>query len=309
MRIYVAGLGGMVGSAIAHESRLMGHAVLGKSSKDLDFTRRDQVFAEFESTRPEILVVAAAKVGGIRANSAYPVEFLSVNLQIQTNIIDAAHEVGIQKLLFLGSSCVYPKYAEQPIQESSLLSGGLEPTNEPYAIAKIAGLKLVEAYSRQYGHNWISVMPTNLYGPKDNFNLETAHVLPALINRFHTARVKQIGKVEIWGDGTPRREFLHVQDLARACMLLLDEYHESSPINIGSGQELNIRELAILISKVVGYKGEIVFNPNLPNGTPQKLLNSERLHALGWRPKIELEDGIDSTYKWFLKSIASEVKI
>ena len=235
-----------------------------------------------------------------------PVDFLSVNLQIQTNLLDAAHKANINKVLFLGSSCIYPKFAPQPITESALLTGELEPTNEAYAIAKIAGLKLVEAYRRQFGHHWISAMPTNLFGPKDNFDLETAHVIPALIHRFHDAKVMNVNKVEIWGDGSPLREFLYAGDLARACLVLLNRYDDSVAINIGSGQEVSIEQLAKLISKVVDYSGEIVFNESRPNGTPRKLLDSSKIAQLGWSPQVKLEDGIVSTYDWFLEHYIKE---
>ena len=274
MRLYIAGINGMVGSAIALEANSQKFEVIGKSSKDLDFTDRKAVFKEMQSTKPDALIIAAAKVGGIGANSLLPVDFLSLNLQIQTNLLDAAHTSKVNKVLFLGSSCIYPKFAHQPISESALLTGELEPTNEPYAIAKIAGLKLIEAYRRQFGYRWISSMPTNLYGPRDNFDLETAHVLPALIHRFHDARVNKADKVEIWGDGSPLREFLYVDDLARACLDLLNQYDDSVAINIGSGQEITIEQLSKLISKVVGYSGEIVFNKARPNGTPRKLFDS-----------------------------------
>ena len=300
VRIYVAGINGMVGSAIALEAKVQGHEVLGKSSKELDFTNRTDVFQELTGTKPSSLVIAAAKVGGIGANSAMPVDFLSVNLQIQTNLIDAAHAAGIEKVLFLGSSCIYPRLASQPMSESALLSGELEPTNAPYAIAKIAGLKLIEAYRVQFGHRWISAMPTNLYGPRDNFNLETAHVLPALIHRFHNAKIAGASGVMIWGDGTPLREFLYVEDLARATLMLLNNYDDSIAINVGSGQEISIAKLAELVSKVVGFTGEIAFDKGRPNGTPQKLLNSAKISELGWKPKISLEEGIALTYDWFL---------
>ena len=291
----------MVGSAIALEANSQKFEVIGKSSKDLDFTDRKAVFKEMQSTKPDALIIAAAKVGGIGANSLLPVDFLSLNLQIQTNLLDAAHTSKVNKVLFLGSSCIYPKFAHQPISESALLTGELEPTNEPYAIAKIAGLKLIEAYRRQFGYRWISAMPTNLYGPRDNFDLETAHVLPALIHRFHDARVNKADKVEIWGDGSPLREFLYVDDLARACLDLLNQYDDSVAINIGSGQEITIEQLSKLISKVVGYSGEIVFNKARPNGTPRKLLDSSKISQLGWSPQVKLEDGIVSTYDWFRK--------
>lgn len=309
MRIYVAGIGGMVGSAFALEAQAQGHQVLGKPSSKLNFTDRKNTFIELEASKPDALVIAAAKVGGIGANSSMPVDFLSINLQIQTNLLDAAHKANIKRLLFLGSSCIYPKLAAQPISESALLTGTLEPTNEPYAIAKIAGLKLVEAYKRQYGHRWISAMPTNMYGPRDNFNLESAHVLPALIHRFHNAKTSGSNEVEIWGDGSPLREFLHVSDLARACLILLDQYDDSVAINIGSGQEISIEKLANLISKVVGYLGEIVFNKTRPNGTPRKLLDSSKIAQLGWAPQVTLEEGIISTYDWFLTHHPKEPRL
>ena len=300
MRLYVAGIKGMVGSAIASKGRSQGMDVVGKSSQDLDFTDRPAVFRDLQESNPDFLIIAAAKVGGIGANSSMPVDFLSQNLQIQTNLMDAAHVAGIRSVLFLGSSCVYPKFASQPLSESALLTGALEPTNEPYAIAKIAGLKLIEAYRRQYGHHWISAMPTNLYGPGDNFNQETAHVLPALIHRFNEAKIKGSNEVAIWGDGTPLREFLHVDDLARACLLLITSFDDAVAINIGSGDEITIENLAKLISRVVGFSGEITFNHSYSNGTPRKLLDSSRISKLGWKPQISLEDGIALTYDWFL---------
>ena len=306
MRLYIAGINGMVGSAIAFEANAQGFEVSGKSSKELDLTDRKVVFEEIQSSKPDALIIAAAKVGGIGANSSMPVDFLSINLQIQTNLLDAAHKANINKVLFLGSSCIYPKFTPQPIPESALLTGELEPTNEPYAIAKIAGLKLVEAYRRQFGHPWISAMPTNLYGPRDNFDLETAHVLPALIHRFHDAKENNANKVEIWGDGSPLREFLYVGDLARACLVLLNQYDDSVAINIGSGQEVSIGQLAKLISKVVDYSGEIVFNERRPNGTPRKLLDSSKIAQLGWSPQVKLEDGIVSTYDWYIKHYVKE---
>ena len=301
MLIYVAGINGMVGSAIALESVARGNDVIGKSSSDLDLTARADVFKELSETRPDALVIAAAKVGGIGANSAFPVDFLSINLQIQTNLLDAAHAAGIERVLFLGSSCIYPKLAQQPIKESALLTGELEPTNEPYAIAKIAGLKLLQAYRKQFGHRWISAMPTNLYGPRDNFDVETAHVLPALIHRIHKAKLAGASSVEIWGDGTPLREFLHVEDLAKATLKLLNDFDDSVAINVGSGQEIAIKDLAELVAKVVGFTEEITLNPNRPNGTARKLLDSSLITQLGWKPQIDLETGITSTYDWFLK--------
>lgn len=296
----------MVGSAIATAARSKGFQLLGKSSKELDITNRTTVFEELLSTKPDVLVIAAAKVGGIGANSSKPVDFLSINLQIQTNLLDAAHAADISRVLFLGSSCIYPKLAPQPIPESALLTGELEPTNEPYAIAKIAGLKLVEAYRRQYGRHWISAMPTNLYGPRDNFDLESAHVLPALIHRFHNAKLDGSPTVRIWGDGTPLREFLHVNDLANACLMLLDKYDDSVAINIGSGEEISILDLASRIASIVGFNGEITFNTSQPNGTPRKLLDSTRIKQLGWRPQVGLEEGLASTYDWFLTNLWKE---
>jgi len=299
MRLYIAGIQGMVGSAIATVAKGQDHEVIGKSSAQLDLRDRRSVYSELCTIRPDALVIAAAKVGGIFQNSRLPVEFLTDNLQIQSNLLDAANEVGIKRVLFLGSSCIYPKFAEQPIKESSLLTGRLEPTNESYAIAKIAGLKLVEAYRNQFERNWISIMPTNLYGPNDNFNLESAHVLPALIHRFYKAKIMNLPEVEIWGDGTPLREFLHVSDLARACMLLLDRYDDSEPINVGSGEEISISNLSQIIAETVGYDGSVTFNLEKPNGTPRKLLDSSKIISLGWSPKVNLSDGIKSTYTWF----------
>jgi GDP-L-fucose synthase len=251
------------------------------------------------------MIIAAAKVGGILANKTFPVEFLSENLQIETNLIDAAFAARTPKLLFLGSSCIYPKLALQPLREEYLLTGPLEETNEPYALAKIAGLKLVQAYRRQYGFHWISAMPTNLYGPGDNFSPEGSHVLPALIRRFHEAKLSGAPSVTVWGSGKPLREFLHVDDLASACLLLLDKYDDDVAVNVGSGEEISISELAKLISEVIGYSGEIVFDSSKPDGTPRKLLENSRLSALGWTPKVSLRDGIKTNYEWFLSNQAS----
>ena len=300
MRLYIAGITGMVGSALAYEAQNQGFEVIGKSSQEIDFTNRSLAFKEINEERPDALIIAAAKVGGIGANQLFPVDFLSANLQIQTNLLDAAHSANIQKVLFLGSSCIYPKFAPQPLQESSLLTGLLEPTNEAYALAKIAGLKLVQAYRKQFARRWISAMPTNLYGPRDNFHIEGAHVLPALINKFSTANEESYSSVKIWGDGSPLREFLHVADLAKACLLLLQEYDDEVPINIGSGQEISIKDLAQLIAQIIGYKGQIEYDMSHPNGTPRKYLDSSKISALGWSPKVNLQDGIASTYEWFL---------
>ena len=300
MRLYIAGINGMVGSAIAYEANAQGFEVIGKSSKELDLTDRKVVFEEIQSSKPDALIIAAAKVGGIGANSGMPVDFLSVNLQIQTNLLDAAHKASINRVLFLGSSCIYPKFAPQPITESALLTGELEPTNEAYAIAKIAGLKLVEAYRRQFGHHWISAMPTNLYGPRDNFDLNNAHVLPALIHKFYNAKLNNFESVNIWGDGSPKREFLHVNDLAKACIILLEKYDKSVAINIGSGIEISVSDLAQMVCEVVGYKGLVEFDSSRPNGTPRKLLDVSKMSELGWKPQIELRFGIQATYDWFL---------
>jgi GDP-L-fucose synthase len=304
MRVYIAGINGMVGSALAKEARNREYVVLGKSSKELDFRNRTEVFNEFSSLGIDTLIIAAAKVGGIQANSKFPVNFLSDNLQIQTNLIDAAHKAKIKSVLFLGSSCIYPRMATQPIREDQLLTGELEKTNEAYAIAKIAGLKLIEAYRNQYEYRWISAMPTNLYGEKDNFDSESAHVLPALINRIHNAKMNNESEVTIWGDGTPLREFLFTSDLARACFVALDLYNDDMPINIGSGQEISIDTLATLISKIIGFNGSIVFDKSRPNGTPRKLLDSSKILSLGWLPMIDLDVGIRNTYEWFLSNKA-----
>ena len=294
----------MVGSAIALEAKAQGHEVFGKSSKELDLTDRVQVFAELATIKPDALIIAAAKVGGIGANSSLPVDFLSINLQIQTNLLDGAFAADITKVLFLGSSCIYPRLAPQPIPESALLTGELEKSNEPYAIAKIAGLKLVEGYRKQFGRHWISAMPTNLYGPRDNFELESSHVLPALIHRFHSAKIANANEVQIWGDGTPLREFLFVEDLARACLTLLEKYDENIAINIGSGDEISILELSKLIARIVGFQGQITFDSSHPNGTPRKLIDCSKISKLGWSSLVSLEDGILKTYNWFLENDA-----
>lgn len=299
--VYVAGHRGLAGSAIARAIEADGtRDWVGRTHGELDLLDRDAVAAFMAKTRPQTVVVAAAKVGGIAANSTYPVEFLTENLQIQSNLIDAAHAVDVPRLLFLGSSCIYPKFAPQPIHEDSLLTGPLEPTNDAYAIAKIAGIRLVDAYRSQYGRHWISAMPTNLYGPGDNFDLENSHVLPALMHRFHDAKVAGDPTVTVWGTGAPLREFLHVDDLASAVLHLLDSYDEPGPINIGYGEDLPIRELAELVKTAVGYEGEIVWDTARPDGTPRKILDSSRIRALGWEPTVDLEAGLASTYAWFL---------
>ena len=290
----------MVGRGLAEEARSRSMQVLGGSSRDLDFRDRESTFKELEVLRPECLIIAAAKVGGIVANDTFPVEFLSENLQIQTNLIDSAFNAGIERVLFLGSSCIYPKFAVSPISEESLMTGPLEPTNETYAIAKIAGVTLINAYRREYGKHWISAMPTNLYGPFDNFDDKSSHVLPALINRFHLAKESGLAEVTIWGDGSALREFLHVSDLAKACLDLLERYDDSVALNIGSGQEVSIYSLAQIVAKAVGFEGQIVFDKSKPNGTPRKYLDSSRISQLGWQPSITLEVGIRQTYEWYL---------
>lgn len=308
MRVYIAGINGMVGSAIALEANAQGHLVLGKSSSAIDFRDRNAVFLELQNTRPDALIIAAAKVGGIGANLAEPVDFLSINLQIQTNLLDAAHASKIEKVIFLGSSCVYPKYTPQPIPESALLSGALDESIESYGIAKIAGLRLIQSYRLQYGWDWTSAILTNLYGPNDNFDSEGANVLPGLMDRIHQAKVNTTESVEIWGDGTPLREFLFVGDLACAIMLLVNSDNLPSLINIGSNQEISIGELALLLAKTIQFKGKIVFNTARPNGTPRKLLDSSKISQLGWEPQVTLEDGILQTYKWFLEQQSGRVR-
>jgi GDP-L-fucose synthase len=298
--LYVAGHRGLVGSAVWRHLRNRGHrALIGSSSADLDLRDRDDVFAFFADTRPEYVILAAARVGGILANATRPAEFISDNLRIQVNVLDAAAEHGVRRLLFLGSSCVYPKHAPQPITEESLLTGALEPTNDAYAIAKIAGLLHVGALRRQYGCSFISAMPTNLYGPGDNFDLTSAHVLPAMIRRFHEAKQSGAPTVRLWGTGAPRREFLHVDDLARACVLLLGRYDDAMPINIGASHDMTIRELAQIVAQAVDYDGTVEWDATKPDGTPRKLLDSSRIEQLGWRPRIRLADGIRSTYAWY----------
>jgi GDP-L-fucose synthase len=301
MRIYVAGHGGLVGSALVREiEKHPEHSWIGKTRSELDLLDRKSVFDFLASEKPDAVIVAAAKVGGIMANSSYPVEFLSENLQIETNLIDGAHAANIEKLLFLGSSCIYPKLAPQPIKEEYLLTGPLESSNEPYSLAKISGLKLVEAYRKQYQRNWVSAMPTNIYGPGDNFDENTSHVLPALIGKFHAAKKAGLGSVTVWGSGTPKREFLYSDDLASACLFLLENYNNDSHINVGTGTDLSIADLAQTIAEVVGFDGEIQFDTSKPDGTPRKLLDVSKLSALGWESSIQLKDGIQKTYDWFL---------
>ena len=300
-RIYVAGHRGLVGGAIVRALAAQGFAdIITRARSDLDLCDQAAVAAFFAAERPEYVFLAAAKVGGIHANSTYPAEFIRDNLVMQSNVIDSAWKSGCQKLLFLGSSCIYPKLCPQPIKEEDLLTGPLEPTNEWYALAKIAGIKTCQAYRRQYGFDAISAMPTNLYGPGDNFHPENSHVLPALIRRFHEAKEAGAPEVIIWGTGTPRREFLYVDDLAAALVFLMQNYSEESHINVGCGQDLTIMELARLTADVVGYAGKINIDPTKPDGTPQKLLDVSRLTALGWQAKTGLREGLTSTYKWFL---------
>src|SRR5256885_1856412 len=304
-KIFVAGHRGMVGSALTRALESRGFTNLIKRDRsELDLGDSAAVTKFFAKEKPEIVIFAAAKVGGIKANNDQPVEFLLENLSVQNNVIAAAHESGARKLLFLGSSCIYPKYAPQPIPESALLSGPLEPTNEAYAIAKIAGIKLCQAFSREYGANFISAMPTNLYGPNDNFDLETSHVLAALMRKAHEAKTRKDQKLIVWGTGQPRREFLHVDDLASACLLLLEKYDSPEIINVGFGEDISIRELAELICEVVGYDGELAWDATKPDGTPRKLLDVSKLRAPGWKPSIPLRDGITRTYQWFRANCA-----
>ena len=297
-KIYVAGHKGMVGSSLFRKLKEQGYKkIIGESSSKLDLRNQLQTEEFFKYQKPDYIFLAAGKVGGIVANDNLRADFIYDNLMIQSNVIHAAYKHNVKKLLFLGSSCIYPKYAEQPIKEDSLLSGKLEPTNEPYAIAKIAGIKLCEAYRDQHGANFISVMPTNLYGPNDNYDLNNSHVLPALLRKFHEAKVSGSSFVEVWGTGTPKREFLHVDDLADASIFLMQNYNQKEIVNIGTGTDISIKDLADLIAQIVEFKGEIIFNTEKPDGTPKKQLNVSKLHQLGWKYKIELEQGVRSVYK------------
>jgi GDP-L-fucose synthase len=306
-RIYVAGHRGMVGRAIvrALERRRKELQIITRTRAQIDLRERDAVRTFFEQEKPNIVVMAAARVGGIQANATAPVDFLLDNLRMQNNVIEAAHDFGVSKLLFLGSSCIYPKLAPQPIQEESLLTAPLEPTNEWYAIAKIAGIKLCDAYRRQSGDNFISAMPTNLYGPWDNFDPETSHALPGMIRKFHQAKETGAKAVTLWGTGKPRREWLHVDDVAAACLMLLERFNEPGPINIGVGADCTIKELADLVRQVVGFDGQIVWDQSRPDGTPRKLLDVSRISALGWKPDIALEQGLRDVYNWFLANVAA----
>ena len=296
-KIYVAGHRGMVGSAIVRKLNAEGfNNIVVRTSSELDLRDQQAVNIFFEAEKPDVVVLAAAKVGGIHANNVYRAEFLYDNLMIEANIIHAAYKSKVKKLLFLGSSCIYPKMADQPLKEECLLTGELEPTNEPYAIAKIAGIKLCESYRDQYGCNFIAAMPTNLYGPNDKYDLNNSHVLPALLRKFHLAKKEGNSEVEIWGTGAPKREFLHVDDLASACFFLLQHYHEKELVNIGCGEDISIKNLALIIKEIVGFDGELAFNTSKPDGTPRKLLSMEKLHGLGWKHQIELEEGIKCVY-------------
>jgi GDP-L-fucose synthase len=303
---YVAGHRGLVGSAIWRKLEAEGfNALVGRSSAELDLKQRDAVFDFFGETRPRYVVLAAAKVGGILANNTYPVDFLSENLQIQVNVLDAAVQTGVERLLFLGSSCIYPKFAPQPIREDSLLTGHLEPTNDAYAIAKIAGILQIQAVRRQYGLPWISAMPTNLYGPGDNFSPKGSHVLPALIRRYDDAVRSGAASVTNWGTGTPRREFLHVDDMADACLHLLEHYDGPEQVNVGTGTDVSIREIAETIAQVIGFEGSTEWDASKPDGTPQKLLDVSKLADAGWRSRISLEDGLRSTIQWYRENFGS----
>ena len=304
-KIFVAGHRGLVGSALIRRLEAEGFNNLPKRDRSqLDLEDEQAVRNFMREEKPAIVVLAAAKVGGIKANNDFPVEFLLDNLRIQNNVIHAAHATGVRKLLFLGSSCIYPKQAPQPIPESALLTGPLEPTNEAYAVAKIAGIKLCQAFSRQYGANFISAMPTNLYGPNDNFDLESSHVLAALLRKAHEAKIKGARELVVWGSGQPRREFLHVDDAAGACLFLLEKYDSPEIINVGCGEDISIRELAELICDIVGFDGELAWDTSKPDGTPRKLLDVTKLKSLGWRPTITLREGIARTYDWFLENTA-----
>jgi GDP-L-fucose synthase len=304
--IYVAGHRGLAGSAIWRHLENEGFSnLVGFTSSELDLTNRPAVLDMMARIKPDVVIDAAAKVGGIHANDTYPAEFLSDNLQIQLNVMDAAHQAGVARLLFLGSSCIYPKFAEQPIKESSLLTGPLEETNSAYGIAKIAGILQVQAMRKQYGHRWISAMPTNLYGPNDNYHPENSHVLAAFIRRFHEAKMSGAESVTIWGTGSPLREFMHVDDLASAVVFLLENYDDPETINVGSGQEISISDLAVLVATTVGFEGSINHDLSQPDGTPRKMLDSSRLHALGWKPRWELPEGIADAYEWFVENPAN----
>ena len=299
MTILVAGASGLVGSAIVRELKRVNMSVIGISSKDLNLLDRSRTFSYVKSIKPTVVIDAAAKVGGIGGNSNYPVEFLTQNIQIQSNLMDSAHEANVERFIFLGSSCIYPKTCPQPIKEEYILTGELEQSNSAYAIAKIAGIELIKSYRKEYNRSWISVMPTNLYGPNDNFNLETSHVLPALIRKFVDAVRINSPEVVLWGTGSPLREFLHVDDLAKAILVCLENYDDMQHINIGSGIEISIKDLSIKIADIVGYNGKIIWDPKYPNGTPRKVLDITKITKLGWAPLISLDSGIKSTVEWY----------
>ncbi|KAG7646695.1 NAD-dependent epimerase/dehydratase [Arabidopsis thaliana x Arabidopsis arenosa] len=306
-KIFVAGHRGLVGSAIVRKLQDQGFTNLVlQTHSELDLTSQSDVESFFATEKPVYVILAAAKVGGIHANNTYPADFIGVNLQIQTNVIHSAYKHGVKKLLFLGSSCIYPKFAPQPIPESALLTGPLEPTNEWYAIAKIAGIKMCQAYRLQHQWDAISGMPTNLYGQNDNFHPENSHVLPALMRRFHEAKANNADEVVVWGSGSPLREFLHVDDLADACVFLMDQYSGFEHVNVGSGVEVTIKELAELVKEVVGFKGKLVWDTTKPDGTPRKLMDNSKLASLGWTPKISLKDGLSQTYEWYLENVVQK---
>ncbi|CEJ74650.1 NAD-dependent epimerase/dehydratase [[Clostridium] sordellii] len=302
-KIYVAGHRGLVGSAIVRNLQDKGFTnIIHRTHEELDLTNQKSVRTFFETERPDYVFLAAAKVGGIHANNTYPADFIYDNLMIQNNIIKASHDFGVKKLLFLGSTCIYPKMAPQPIKEEYLLTGALEETNEAYAVAKIAGLEMCKFFKKQYGDNFISCMPTNLYGPNDNFDLKNSHVLPALIRKFHEAKMNNGDVVEVWGTGTPLREFLYVDDMADACVFLMENYDGEQHVNIGTGEEVSIRQLAETVKEVVGFEGELVFNTDMPDGTPRKLTTVDKLNGLGWKHKVSLNEGIKLAYHWFLEN-------
>jgi GDP-L-fucose synthase len=299
MKILVAGSTGLAGSAIVRELERVNEKVIGISSKDVNLLDRVKTFSYIKDLKPNLIIDAAAKVGGVGSNNAYPVEFLSQNLQIQSNLMDAAHEAKVEKFVFLGSSCIYPRNCAQPIKEEYLLTGELEQTNSAYAIAKIAGIELIKSYRKEYGYSWISIMPTNLYGPNDSFDLENSHVLPALIRKFVEAKRNNSSEVILWGSGTPLREFLHVDDLAKAVLVCLEKYDDSQQINIGSGDEISIKDLGQKIANLTGFTGKVVWDSNRPNGTPRKVLDSTKINKLGWKAAITLEQGIAATVEWY----------
>lgn len=302
-KIYVAGHRGLVGSAILRKLEKEGYEnLVVRTSKELDLREKKQVDAFFETEKPEFVFLAAAKVGGIVANNEFPADFIRDNLMIQTNVIDASYRNQVEKLLFLGSTCIYPKLAPQPLKEEYLLTGPLEPTNDAYALAKIAGIKMCQSYNKQYGTNYISAMPTNLYGENDNFDLQSSHVMPALIRKFHEAKLSNQSSVEVWGTGTPKREFLYSDDLADACVYLMNHYNEDEIINIGVGEDVSIKELAETVQRVVGFEGELKFDTTKPDGTPRKLVDTTKINQLGWKADVKLEDGISLAYEWFLNN-------